>query len=141
MPATPYTTERLLILETLNRYAWAYDTRDLGALAECFTSDGAMLVALAGTDGWGPYEGREAIVDWMAGVMHSQTDQRRHSIGNVVFRKLDAQRARVDSFLTLTAVENGAARLVCTGTYHDEMVNDQGTWRIQHKLLRLDNAF
>jgi hypothetical protein len=135
------TRARLDILETLHRYAWGYDTRDLERMGGAFAPDGIFEIALAGHPGWGPYRGREAIVAWLIDVMAGQSDQRRHCICNVSFRELKSARARVDSYLLLTAVENGALRLVCTGTYHDELIEENGAWLIKHKRLHLDNPF
>ena len=135
------TRARLAILETLNRYAWSYDTRDLEAMRGCFTADGVFHATLAGQEGWGPFEGREAVVGWLSEVMRTQNDQRRHCISNVVFRELDRARAVVDSYLLLTAVEDSALRVVCTGTYRDELVREDGVWRIRRKALALDNGF
>lgn len=132
---------RLLIMETLNRYAWGYDSRDLALLGDSFTVDGSFTVTLPGSAGWGPHHGRQAIVDWLAGIMQTQADQRRHSVSNIIFRALDERTALVDSFLTLTAVEHGKVRLVCTGTCRDEMLYDAGTWRIRHRTLHLDCPF
>lgn len=135
------TRARLAILETLSRYAWCYDTRDLDSMRACFTADGVFHATLAGHEGWGPFEGREAVVGWLADVMRTQNDQRRHCISNVVFRELDEARAVVDSYLVLTAVEDGALRVVCTGTYRDELVREDDVWRIRRKALALDNGF
>lgn len=135
------TAARLQILETLNRYAWSYDTRDLDLMRECFALAGTFEITLAGHEGWGPYTGREAIVAWLESVMASQTDQRRHCVTNVMFRELGAAHARVDSYLVLTAVEDGTLRVVCTGTYHDTLTMEDGRWVIRHKTLKLDNAF
>ena len=132
---------RLQIVEILNRYAWSYDTRDLDLMRACFAVDGSFDITLEGHEGWGPYVGREAIVDWLASIMESQTDQRRHCVTNLVFRELDATSALVDSYLVLTAVENGNLSVVCTGTYHDTMAIEAGHWVIQRKTLKLDNAF
>jgi hypothetical protein len=133
--------DRLMIIETLNRYAWGYDGRDLELLGSTFAVDGSFAIELAGSDGWGPYTGRSQIVEWLAGIMAQQTDQRRHCVSNIVFRSLLADTAVVDSFLSLTAAENGAVRLVCTGTYRDEMVKHEGQWFIRRKTLHLDNPF
>lgn len=132
---------RLAILETLNRYTWGYDARDLAMLGDTFTVDGVFTIELAGHAGWGPYRGRQAIVDWLAGIMRTQSDQRRHCVSNHLFRTLGAEGATVDSYLTLCAVETGTPRLVATGTYRDELVDDDGTWRIRLKTLVLDCAF
>lgn len=132
---------RLLIMETLNRYAWGYDTRDLALMGGTFARDGRFAIVLDGHPGWGPYQGRDAIVGWLAEVMAGQSDQRRHCVSNIVFRELESDRAEVDSYLLLTAVESAKLRVVCSGTYHDEMVKDSGAWFIKCKTLRLDNPF
>jgi len=138
---TDETSARLEIIETLNRYAWGYDTRDPDFLGQSFAADGSFDIVLEGHEGWGPYRGRKAIVEWLSSVMESQNDQRRHCVSNIVFRELAPTTARVDSYLVLTAVENGNLRVVCTGTYHDEMVRENGAWLIRHKTLKLDNPF
>jgi hypothetical protein len=135
------TAARLQIVETLNRYAWGYDTRDLELMGNCFTIDGVFDIELQGHEGWGPYKGRKTIVAWLASVMESQTDQRRHCVTNLVIRELTDSRAVVDSYLVLTAVESGDLRVVCTGTYHDDVILEDSVWRIKHKTLKLDNAF
>jgi hypothetical protein len=132
---------RLQIMETVNRYAWSYDTRDLDLMGNCFAEQGVFEVLLEGHDGWGPYQGREAIVTWLSSVMESQHDQRRHCVTNVIFRAMGPTSALVESYLLLTAVEQGNLRVVCTGTYHDEMVKENGAWLIRRKTLRLDNPF
>lgn len=138
---TDNSSARLQILETVNRYAWSYDTRDLDLMSECFAPQGVFEILLEGHEGWGPYQGREAIIDWMASVMESQSDQRRHCVTNVIFREIAPTKALVESYLLLTAVENGNLRVVCTGTYHDELAKEGDAWLIQRKTLRLDNPF
>ena len=135
------TTARLAIMETLSRYAWSYDTRDLALMATTFSADGCFHAQLAGSPGWGPFVGRQAIIDWLGDVMQTQTDQRRHCLTNLVFLTLTPTAATVASYLTLTAAEHGAVAIKCTGTYRDEMINEDGEWRIQRKTLVLDCAF
>lgn len=133
--------DRLMIIETLNRYAWGYDSRDLEMLGGTFASNGTFAIELGDTEAWGPYTGRKQIVEWLAGVMQQQTDQRRHCISNIIFRALHPDAAVVESFLSLTAVENGKVRMVCTGIYRDDLIKTEGQWFTQSKLLRLDNPF
>ena len=135
------TGARLEIMETLNRYAWGYDSRDLDLMGGSFAVNGSFDIQLAGNDGWGPFQGRQAIVEWLAEIMQSQTDQRRHCVTNIIFREIGETTALVESYLLLTAVENGELRIVCTGTYHDRMVVEDGQWLIENKTLKLDNPF
>ena len=132
---------RLEIMEILNRYAWGYDSRDLDLMGGSFAANGSFDIKLAGSDGWGPYQGRQAIVEWLAEIMQSQTDQRRHCVTNMIFREINETSALVESYLVLTAVEDNELRVVCTGTYHDRMVVEDGRWLIEHKTLKLDNPF
>ena len=69
--------DRLLIIETLNRYAWCNDSRDLPLLGGTFAYSDTFAIELAETDAWGPYTGHSQLVEWRAGVMRQQTDQRR----------------------------------------------------------------
>jgi SnoaL-like protein len=139
--STQSTADRLAIIETLSSYAWGYDSRDLRMLGDSFSKDASFTIHLAGTEGWGPYTGRSTIVDWLASVMKTQTDQRRHCLSNLRFEELGDSRAVVVSFLTLTAAEHGKARLVTTGWYRDELINEDGVWRVSKKDLHLDAAF
>jgi SnoaL-like domain len=70
--STQSTADRLAIIETLSSYAWGYDSRDLGMLGDSFSKDASFTIHLAGSDGWGPYTGRDTIVDWLASVMKTQ---------------------------------------------------------------------
>ena len=135
------TRARSKILETLNRYAWGYDTRDLELMGGTFAQNGSFDILLDGHDGWGPYKGRDAIVGWLAEVMATQSDQRRHCIINPIFRELGQASATVDSYLLLTAAAGGILKVVCTGTYRDELIKEGDEWLITHKTLRLDNPF
>ena len=97
--------DRLMIIETLNRYGWCYDSRDLQLLGGTFANSDTFAIELSETDTWGPYTGRSQIVEWLAAVMEQQTDQRRHCISNFIVRTLLPELAVVDSFLSLPAVE------------------------------------
>src|SRR6266568_383723 len=130
--------DRFAIIERLHRYSWGYDARDLDMLKESFTSNARMTISLQGTPGWGPFVGREVIVDWMAGVMKTQSDQRRHSMTNVVFDELTSAHAVVRSFLVLTAAEKDVVRLVTTGAYRVEAIRESDEWRISDLDLTLD---
>ena len=135
------TSARLAITETLHRYAWSYDTRDLALMATTFTPDASFTIELAGTPGWGPFTDRAAIIAWLGAIMATQTDQRRHVVTNLIVHELTPTRAVAASYLTLTAAENGQLAVKCTGSYRDELSYTEEQWRIQRKILVLDCAF
>ena len=133
--------DRLTILERLNRYAWGYDMQDARMLRDCFTSDAVFLMYLEGGKEWGPFRGRELIVDWMTSVKKTQSDQRRHSITNVLFDELNDASASVRCVLVLTAAKNGAVRLITSGWYRIDMRKERQAWRILKLELFLDAPF
>ena len=133
--------DRLTILERLNRYAWGYDAQDAAMLKDCFTYDATFLMYLEGGKEWGPFRGRDLIVDWVTSVKRTQSDQRRHSITNVLFDELTDGRAAVRCVLVLTAAEGGAVRLVTSGWYRIALRKERLAWRIGRLELYLDAPF
>ncbi len=107
MVATSPEFNRLAIMERVSRYGWGYDANDAGMLRDCFTSDASFSMYLAGTDGWGPYRGRDLIVEWMFNVRKTQSDQRRHCVTNFLFDELTDASALVRCFLTVTRCGKG----------------------------------
>jgi hypothetical protein len=47
----------------------------------------------------------------------------------------------VISTLTLTSAENNVAKLIAVGRYHDELIKENGKWRIKNKTLYADTPF
>lgn len=126
------------IENTFHRWALAYDEKDLETMADCFTEDAVMTLRIGEGDLVGPFDGRDAIMGLMSSSLESQTDQRRHITTNIIIRSEDASKAVTESYLTLTAVENGAIRLVSTGRYVDELRFEGGSWRLAKRHIALD---
>ncbi|GAB91304.1 nuclear transport factor 2 family protein [Gordonia rhizosphera] len=134
-------SDRLVILDVVNRYGWSYDERDLDSLERTFTADAVFDGSVAGSVDVGPYEGREAIIEWLKGHMAAQQEQRRHTILNPIFVSQTESTATVNCYLVLTAVADGVARLVTTGFYRFDLVNDDGAWSVRHVFGGFDAAF
>lgn len=122
----------------LNRYALAYDENDMAEMAACFTEDAVLTMRVQDGDRVGPFEGREAIVQLMKDSLASQNHQRRHLTTNMVVRESNATAAKVASYLTLIAVQDGTARLLSTARYDDELVHVAGGWRFSSRHIALD---
>jgi len=133
--------DRQLIVETINRYGWAYDERREDVLADCFTDDAVFDGSVAGGFAVGPYEGRAAVVGWLKGIWGTQTDQRRHCVLNVLIDDLTDHSASVLAYALITGAENGVARLVTTGFYRIRMAKQDGIWRIARLFGGFDSAF
>jgi 3-phenylpropionate/cinnamic acid dioxygenase small subunit len=132
-------TARAEIENVLGRAAWGYDENDVDLIAAQFTETATMTLQI-GRDGdtIGPFEGREAIRKLHADSLAAQTDQRRHNISNLVVVKETPDTASVTSNLTLLSVENGAARVLSSGWYRDDLVKVGGDWLIATRHIYLD---
>jgi 3-phenylpropionate/cinnamic acid dioxygenase small subunit len=135
------TTDKLEIQELLARSAYALDERKLEVLEDTFSESAALVIDITGVDGEVSFEGREAIMGLMQNSMQEQSDQRRHLVTNVFFEAAAGDRATAVSNITITSVEHGAIRLVTSGLYRDELVRENGRWRIAARRIELDMPY
>lgn len=134
--------DRWLIADALGRYTWGYDEGDFELLGEAFTEDAVARGRVANTDiGWGPMQGRAEIVKVLSDIRATQTDQRRHTISNLLYDELTEHTARVRCMLVLIATEHGEPRLVAGGWYRCRMVKQGALWRIAEQDALLDSPF
>lgn len=132
--------ERIAVQQTLTRYAFALDHGDLVTLAGVLTEDATWTVNIAGEVEQGPFVGRAAILDLVRDATEAQTDQRRHNLINMVFRRADADTAVVWAYLMLTSNAGGSATVIATGFYTFTLQHAEGEWRIAKVFVGLDNA-
>ena len=130
--------DKMAIQELLSRAAYSLDERVEDVLAACFAEDAEFSLRIAGGDLVGPFTGREGIMTLMTDSFAQQTDQRRHVVSNIFFESAADQKATVMSNLTLFSTENGEIRLITAGVYKDEVVNNDGEWRLHRRHLNLD---
>lgn len=121
---------RILAVETLSRYGWAYDEREFDALAACFTEDMRFDGSIGGTTSIGPYVGRDVFLKWLTAFWGEQRDQRRHIVLNPIVDDLTSTTARVSSLMLLTSTENATFRATTAGFYRTAMRKESGVWRI-----------
>ena len=135
------TAVKLAIHDLLARSAYALDERHVDMLEGTFTEDASFEIDIKGVDGTMSFEGRDAIMGLMTDSMAEQTDQRRHVVTNVFFEEVGEERARLISNITITSVEHGQIRLVTSGLYRDEVVLQDGGWRIARRRIELDMPY
>ncbi|MGE4428438.1 MAG: nuclear transport factor 2 family protein [Solirubrobacteraceae bacterium] len=134
--------DRLAILDLFSDYAWANDTGDVGLLGELFTADATFQITIAGVDEpFGPYESRDAIVEFMGGAWKAQTDQRRHVIVNHRFENEQDDRVDVRAYLSLHVTDGGKLQVTSAGVYRTTVVRDGDRWRLSALDLALDAPF
>ena len=76
---------KLAIHELMSRAAYYFDLHDTDGLEACFCEDAKMLVNIAGGETFGPFDGRDSIMELMRGSLEAQKDRRRHIICDVFF--------------------------------------------------------
>ena len=127
------------IENVLNRYSIAYDDNDMAEMADTFADDAVLTMRIADGDLIGPFEGKEAVMKLMTDSLASQNDQRRHVTTNMVVRKETEDGAVVSSYLTLIQVKDGAAKVLSTARYDDELRREgDGAWRFTKRHIQLD---
>jgi ketosteroid isomerase-like protein len=131
---------QLAVRQTLARYAFALDHGDLVALEGVLTEDTTWTATNAGETEIGPFVGRAAVLDFVRGATEAQTDQRRHHLTNIVFRRADADTAVVWAYLTLTSNAGGNPTVVTTGFYTFTLQHAEKEWRIADLFIGLDSA-
>ncbi|WP_258382489.1 nuclear transport factor 2 family protein [Streptomyces sp. NTH33] len=131
---------QLAVQQTLARYVFALDHGDLTALEGVLTEDATWTATIADEVEQGPFVGRAAILDLVRGATQAQTDQRRHSLTNIVFRRADADTAVVWAYLTLTSNADGNPAVVTTGFYTFTVRHAEDEWRIADLFIGLDSA-
>jgi ketosteroid isomerase-like protein len=133
--------DRLLIAERVYRYGWAYDEKDRELLADCFTEDGVWEGSIMGQTSVGPFEGREAIVEWLAAFWDEQDDQRRHIFTNVIVQDLAADTAVAHAYLLLTGASDASMSPITTGPYRLELAREEDSWRLRRLVGGFDAPF
>ena len=135
------TADRLLILERIARYCWAYDERRHDRLGECFTEDAVWEGNVLGKVSIGPFEGRDKIVRWLSEFWPHQKDQRRHLILNTIVENHTAETALTLSYLLLMSSTGDAMSMESIGFYRTAYRREGEIWQISRLTAGFDKPF
>ena len=138
---TDLALDRILIMDRIYRYAWAFDERQIDALNNCFTVDAIWEGNTQGVTPVPPFKGRTTITDWLSGFWANQSDQRRHVMVNIVIDNQSADKADALVLLMLTAASQSNLEIVLTSFYKLRLEKDSGIWRIAHLFEGFDVDF
>jgi SnoaL-like domain len=127
-------TDKLEILELLNRYILSIDTHDDAQFADNFHDD-ATYVSPFGTA-----SGREQILStihqWHAGGI---TAGKRHMIGAWRIDVDGSTATSSSSYWVLNATD--ATTIVASGAYSDVLTKKNGVWKLQKRVQTIDPSF
>lgn len=133
--------DRESIRELFADYGYANDTRDRELLARLLAPDAGFEISIPGQGvELGPFEGAEAVEEFITADLAAQTDQRRHVITNFRFENETDDSADVQAYLSLHVTDGGRLEVRCAGVYRASVVLDGGTWRFRRIALQLDGA-
>jgi hypothetical protein len=138
---TELALDRILIMDRIYRYAWAFDERQIDALNNCFTVDAIWEGNTQGVMPVPPFKVRTTITDWLSGFWANQSDQRRHVMVNIVIDNQSADKADALVLLMLTAASQSNLEIVLTSFYKLRLEKDSGIWRIAHLFEGFDVDF
>jgi hypothetical protein len=133
--------DRFLIQDTIHRYGWSYDERDVEALSRAFAPDAVYEGFVAGVGGFGPYVGRDAILAWFTEYMTETHVLRRHRVTNATFIAQNKESARVNAYLELVEVRGGATSIATSGFYRLDLKKFEGVWVFSHVFAGFDSPF
>lgn len=133
--------DRILVAERVHRYGWSYDERRRDDLGGCFLEDGVWEGSIMGQERVGPFEGREAVVEFLTGFWDIQDDQRRHVFTNVVTQEVTGDTAVAHAYLILLASSDATMTPVTAGPYRFELTRSEGVWLIARLSAGFDAPF
>lgn len=124
-----------MIRETMAAYCHELDACHFANVASLFAEDGVW------TTDYGEAKGRGAIEEMLRSVVpvKGEGPQRKHYITNIVIKVSGDSARSVSDYLVVR--ESGPDLIpVMGGTYKDEWVRQDGTWRFKRKELVHDIA-
>jgi hypothetical protein len=138
-----HSNPRQEVLALLYKYSWGYDSNDMALLGSVFSENGSTGGVVADTSiGWGPWQGRQKIVDELSAIRCSQRDRRRHVITSPVFESVTDRQASLKVYLSLFSYGDGQPpHLVTTGEYVMKASSHDGVWLIDSLNEVLESPF
>jgi 3-phenylpropionate/cinnamic acid dioxygenase small subunit len=129
------------ILTTVYDYVYALDEKRFDLFADCFTDKASIEIRVHDAEPPMPHlSGRDMIVDFFRTGRDAHRDRRRHVVTNPRVER-NGEAATVHAYVTLYSTEDHTPRLLCTGQYLDELVDEGERWRISRKLIDLDSMY
>lgn len=118
------------IVEVMNRYGAALDTRDWARLRSCFTTDAQLRFPTR------TLEGADHIVEQLREAITWVAWQQHHLGSHQVTIDGDTATASCSLLATQFPVDPDAPVRNTIGTYHDQLVRAGGEWKIAVRELR-----
>lgn len=128
-------SDRLEIHELMARYAWSLDTGDEDAFVQCFGSAGELVWDVFETPGiWRGAAALRRFIGYFR--QRPESAGRQHHVTNLIVSAA-ASGAIARSYVAVALRQgDGPHRLHVMGYYEDELVRENGHWRIARRCIR-----
>jgi hypothetical protein len=135
--------DRFAILDAIARYAYTFDGQDADGWTNVFTRDGVFEVYAHGSaEPSSRYTAHAELHGFAADSFSGRLAgaRVRHYQTNTSFIELTSAAARTATMALITHLgpPDEQLRVTLTGVYEDEWLNENGTWKIARRTLRLD---
>jgi 3-phenylpropionate/cinnamic acid dioxygenase small subunit len=129
------------IRDTLYAYGSALDYGDRDQFLDCFTADADYVVAMRiGSSGAFAFSGRDELGAYFDGHTHAPAAWHKHVTTNATVTVNGNAAWATSYFLRVDArAEAGPATVLASGRYRDELVRDEGRWRIRSRTCEVEN--
>ena len=125
-------SDKFEIAETLNRYAVLLDLEQVNQCTDLFSETAELELRI------GKAKGKQEIKDLLNKILKF-TSGKRHVISNTCI-DLNGLYANATCYLTVIDATN-STQIIMTGIYKDELVKEQGSWKLQNRKLIVDPSF
>jgi hypothetical protein len=122
---TLHIADRLEIFELYARAAVSFDTGDAEAFAQCFTPEGVF-------DSRTPIAGHDELVAYVT-RRFTEAPGMAHHISNIYIDETDEGARGTAYGVILSTASDGRLQLRTAGTYKDDLVSENGRWRIRYR--------
>ena len=125
-------SDKFEIAEILNRYAVLLDLGQVNQCTDLFSETAELELRI------GKAKGKQEIKDLLTKILKF-TSGKRHVISNTCI-DLNGLHANATCYLTVIDATN-STQIIMTGIYKDELVKEQGSWKLQNRKLIVDPSF
>jgi hypothetical protein len=129
--------DRDAVEQLFGQYAFGLDNHKIPLTEATFAEDGTFAVQIGGEVVAGPFEGRQALIDFIGPTTMAQTDKRHHVITNLFFETP----TRVHATLTLFVADAGEVNHQTSGVYSCDLIEQAGEPLFRTMVLALDTGF
>jgi SnoaL-like domain len=129
---------RAQITETFYRFGTGHDEARTDVVGSCFTANAVYEVAKGQGEAFTRFNGRAEIMERFTAIVAEQSDQRRHSISNVLVERLDGDTATAIAYSIVSVAADGLT-LGATVFYTADLAKEaDGVWRFSYFFIGMD---